>query len=839
MQLEPGHAIGPYHILSTLGSGGMGTVYLAEDRRLDRKVALKFLHPDLAAGDDDPRLLREARAASALNHPNICQVFDVGGGGAAAWIAMEYVEGRPLSDRIPPGGMLPDAVIRIASQLAAALAHAHQRGVLHRDLKPSNVVCGHDGRSKILDFGIASRLPQGVAQELTRTLTAPLAPALEGSLPYMAPEVLRGEPPGPRSDLWSFGVMLYELLTGRRPFPGGNALEVVSGILEGRVAPLPAPVPAPLARIVVRLLAQNPADRYGAAAEVGAALDAIVGHERPAPGRRTAAIAVIAMAAIAIAGYLLWRATHFQPLTASEQRLVSTTAASQRGPSYSPDGAMLALLAPDAAGVPQVRVADLKAGTSIAITSGDVAAGRPRWSPRGDQIVYDLAGQGIWSVSPLGGTPRRILASGFNPNFSADGWRLVYEEVEGLWTAGADGSDLRKVDGTPPLYYGLPRGPAFSPDGSQIAFFHAEAGPNGDLWVLPSEGGTARRLTSDLREGGWPVWRPDGEAIIYSSTRAGSRTLWQVPVDGGEPVALTTGAGEDDQPEISADGRQVAYTNVRNTWDLRVRNLAAGTERSLLQRGVEMQFPIFSPDGSRLVFFGRADYAVAVFTIGADGADLRQLTHGRELNHQPRWGPDGKDVYFFQVHPEQSFRRIPALGGPSVAFRPWEWTTTNGPQFDPTGRFIAFLRQRPLGAPATVPEHVVIHEIATGRERQWTEPHVHPGGWSDDGQSLVGWQHGHMVVICGVADESCRPLTNGTTPVWPPGSGRIYFLRPEDRNAPQELWSIGVDGTGERHEASLGRFRPIDRFVAVSREGLAAWSQIQPGRHEVWTAAVR
>jgi hypothetical protein len=385
----------------------------------------------------------------------------------------------------------------------------------------------------------------------------------------------------------------------------------------------------------------------------------------------------------------------------------------------------------------------------------------------------------------------------------------------------------------------LPRGPAFSPDGSQIAFFQAEYGPNGDLWIIPSEGGKPRRLTSDLREGGWPVWTRDGRAIIYSSARAGSQTLWQVPIDGGKPVPLTTGAGEDNQPEISADGRHVAYTNVRNTWDLRVRDLRAGTERSLLQRGVAMVFPIFSPDGGRLAFFGRADYAVAIFTIGADGSDLRQLTHGRELNHQPRWGHDGKDVYFFQIRPEQSFRRVPALGGPSVAFRSWSWTTENGPHFDPTGRFIAYLRQRPPGAPATVPEHLVIHEVASGHERESPEPHVHPGGWSQDGQSLVGWQHDGSVVICRVRDQSCRTLTKGSAPAWPLGSSRVYFTRPEDGSAPQALWSINVVGTDERYEAEVGLFRPIDRFVSVSPQGLVAWSRFEAGRQEVWTATVR
>jgi eukaryotic-like serine/threonine-protein kinase len=839
MDLEPGQSVGPYVVEALLGRGGMGAVYRARDGRLGRQVALKFLQADGPLAGDDRRLLREARAASALSHPNICQVFDVGGDAGRAWIAMEYVEGRSLADSLPPGGLPPGEVIPIATALAGALAHAHQRGILHRDLKPSNVVCDRDGRPKVLDFGIASRLPHSLAQEITQTGTAPVPPALEGSLAYMAPEILRGELPDERADLWSLGVLLYELLTGTLPFRGRSTLEVASAILEAPVPPLPPHVPAPLARLVMRLLAKARSERFGSAADVGVALEAIAVRDTPSGVRGHALVAVMLVALVGAAGYLLWRANQFAPLVASEHRLISTAEASHRAPSFSPQGDQVALVVPDAEGVPQIRVVDIARGTSIPITSGDLPASRPRWSPRGDEIVYVRQGEGIWSVSPLGGTPRRLLASGTNPNFSADGARLVFEDQRDIWTAAADGSHVVRIDGTPPLYYGLPRGPAFSPDGSQIVYFQAEVGPNGDLWVIPAEGGTASRLTWDLREGGWPVWTPDGRAIIYSSARAGSRTLWQVPAAGGEPVALTTGAGEDDQPDITADGTRVTYTNVRNTWNLRVRDLAAGTERSLLQRGVEMQFPAFSPDGSRIAFFGRADYAVAIFTIAPDGSDLRQLTFGRELNHQPRWGPDGQDIYFFQVSPELSFRRVPALGGPSSAFRPWDWMTMNAPHFDPTGQFIALVRQASVGAQPVGPHQTIVHEVESGRDRDWPEPHFHPTGWSHDSQSLVGWREDGSIVICRVEDVSCRALTKGAHPVWPRGASRVYFARPQNSAAPQDLWSIALDGTDERHEAHMGTFRSIDRYFAVSQGGQAAWANFEAGRHAVWTARVK
>ena len=482
-------------------------------------------------------------------------------------------------------------------------------------------------------------------------------------------------------------------------------------------------------------------------------------------GRRGFAIAAGAVLLAALVVGAAWYVRRFVPLVLSEQRLVSTAETSHRAPSYSPDGSMLAFVAPDAANVLQVWVQNLAQGTTISITSGAASATRPRWSPKGDRIVYAVQGQGIWSTSPLGGTPQRIIERGTNPNFSRDGERLVYEASQGpldgfgRWDerAGSAGAAASLVsDRARARILG---------DGSQIAFFHAELGPNGDLWVVPSGGGAARQLTFDTREGGWPVWTTDGRGIVFSSARAGSRTLWQVPAKGGEPIPLTTGAGEDDQPDLSADGRHVAYTNVRDAWELKVRDLDRGTERWLVQRGTEILFPMFSPDGRRVVLFGRADYAVAIFTIGADGSDLRALTGGRELNHQPRWGHDGKDVYFFQARPELSFRKVSALGGPSTSFHPWDWWTTNAPTFDPTGRFIVYCRNRPIGAPSTVAEHTVIHEVATGQEREWPEPHTHPGGWSPDGL-LQSWDGGTTTPCSSVAWRT------GTAASWLKGPHR-------------------------------------------------------------------
>ena len=194
-----------------------------------------------------------------------------------------------------------------------------------------------------------------------------------------------------------------------------------------------------------------------------------------------------------------------------------------------------------------------------------------------------------------------------------------------------------------------------------------------------------RQLTNDLREGGYPVWTADAR-IIFSSARAGSRTLWQVPAAGGEPEPLTTGAGVDDEADLSRDGQRLVYSNARKSWTLMIANADGGEERELLERRTEIVFPQFSPDGRSIAFFGRNDRAVGIFTIGADSKDLRALTGGTELNHMPRWSHDGAWVYFFQMRPELSFRRVPALGGASEFALPLVWETHNFPQFDPSGR---------------------------------------------------------------------------------------------------------------------------------------------------------
>jgi predicted Ser/Thr protein kinase len=283
-----GESLGPYRVVKKLGAGGMGVVYLAQDERLNRQVALKVL-PDAAANDPDAqrRLLAEARSASQLNHPHICTVYDIGEAAGRTFIAMEYVDGGALSAQIPAEGLAVEVVIRYGLQISEALAHAHERGIIHRDLKSSNIMIQNDGRAKVMDFGLATRAPEALAAEETRSQLAPTdGGVIVGTLHYLAPECLRGDAASMASDVWSLGVVLYEMAAGELPFHGTTAFEVTAAALHQTPPPLPDRIPVTLRAVIERCLSKDPKLRYRSASELRAALEAVQTGAATAPRTR-------------------------------------------------------------------------------------------------------------------------------------------------------------------------------------------------------------------------------------------------------------------------------------------------------------------------------------------------------------------------------------------------------------------------------------------------------------------------------------------------------------------------------------------------------------------------
>ena len=430
---------------------------------------------------------------------------------------------------------------------------------------------------------------------------------------------------------------------------------------------------------------------------------------------------------------------------------------------------MLAFVMDAADGVAQVWVTAVGSGSPVQITSADVPAARPRWSPRGDQILFERQAQGIWSVPALGGTSHRIVEQGASPNFSADGATIVFERGPnqaptatrwGLWLANADGTNVRMVEGVPDKPIWAQRTfPALSPDGQWIAFFRQSAGPTGDLWVARTAGGGARQLTRDEREGGAPSWTSDSQAIIFPSQRRGSRTLWQVSLS-GEAEPVTTGAGADDEPDLSRDGARLVYTNRRDRAALTISDPSNGARTTIVEGPSIQWLPQVSPDGGRIAFFTDVEGDMHLFTMKINGQDLRQLTFGRgQENIHPSWAPDGTSLYYYNrtFAPERvaaSWRRFGVHGeAGALVVDGWKWATHNNAHIDPTGS-TSFTR---ASAPTPATTHTTPLISATCRREPIARlmPHI------------CTWPSGHRILPASPASV--------TTARW-----RSARRRPED-----------------------------------------------------------
>jgi serine/threonine protein kinase/Tol biopolymer transport system component len=840
-----GRTLGHFRITGTIGAGGMGVVYQANDLRLRRTVALKVLPPELA---QDPgrraRLLGEARAAAALQHPNVVTVHEIDHADGLDFIAMEYLEGATLERLITSPGMALDQLLGYGIQIAMALAAAHARGIVHRDLKPANVIVTSQGEVKVLDFGLAKRRPEVKAdpEGVTETGAGPTAEGtVVGTAAYMSPEQAQGRPVDGRSDLFSLGVILFEMATGQRPFVGANLAALLSAILRDAPPPLRAlrpELPPGLDAVVGKALAKDPESRYAGALELARDLERLRRPQneaapRHARGWTATALAVLALVALALVSLRDRRAG----LSAPRLRLLSSFPGSHRAPSLSPDGRLVAYV-DTARGVPQVWVKPVGEGEPVQITTGDAPAGTPRFSPKGDQIVFERRRAGIWSVPPLGGPPRQLVESGSCPNFYPDGERIVFDKGSGLWTVRLDGSDARAVSGVQENLFSfyLRHCAAVSPDGRSLAYFQPERGPNGDLWMIPAAGGEPRRLTHDVTAAGNPVFTRDGRWIVYSSSRSGSRTLWRVPVAGGAPEPVTTGAGEDDEPDVSrADGRLV-YTNSRHAFALMIADVATGERREVLERRQQLNGPVFSPDGLRLAFFAWTDEREQLFVIGSDGSGLRQVTRGEAPSIMPRWSPDGTSLFFFQEEPP-AFCRVAVSGGPvSVLIPGWRWGTVVGAYLDPSGTRLAYTTQR-RGSPLA-PR---VRELATGLERElgpemWIDP------WSPDGAWIAGRSGQDQVLLCPALGGACRAAARGQQPRWSADGSRLFVRRPGRRTFDDpklwamEVWSVALDGSDEHHVTTLEPLHALTTPFDVSVRQEIAWVEFRRGKEELWLA---
>jgi Tol biopolymer transport system component len=692
MALPPGTKLGPYEVIAPLGAGGMGEVYRARDARLRRDVALKVLPVDtLHDVTARVRLLREARFAATLNHPSICTVHEVGESEGHIYITMELIEGVTLAQKITvsDGGLAAENVVRYGAQIAAALAHAHDRHVIHRDLKGSNVVITPDGRVKVLDFGIARRGEAPDENDVTLNMVLTDTGAIVGTPQYLAPEVLRGETADERSDLWALGVLLYEAASGERPFVGATSFELGSAIMNDTPAELPQRVPAGLRAVITKCLAKEPGERYTRASEVRAALEVL---ERGSGGRLSAATAgprgasghgarkwlvaiPVLVTVMLIAAVLLWVPKGPPRLNPDMQtRTVNVPMKGIRYPGLSRDGQWIALPARDDRGVWGLYYMNASGGevrpiavdTSVVVNYADI-------SPDGSQVVYSVSPNFLQSeirlVSVLGGPVHTIinsrggsylLGAGGAPRWSPDGkWIGFIGRANSkvprpaFWKVRPDGSERSQVfaDST-----SSPGSVAFawSPDGKRIVWLRTFGqSPYNEIFVHDLATGRERQLTHDRKFINEVVWTPQDE-ILFSSNRGGALNLWIMRAKGGEAVQVTRGAGPDLGMRVSADGRTLLYLVQQPLESIGWWNVVTG-ENGLTTREPEpfvVQGP--SPDGQRLAVTAYDPDAVVasgkLVVMNRDGGGRRSLVaaeawrSGADRAVACDWSPDGRRI---------------------------------------------------------------------------------------------------------------------------------------------------------------------------------------------------
>jgi serine/threonine protein kinase/Tol biopolymer transport system component len=888
MPLTPGTRVGAYEVISPLGAGGMGEVYRARDRKLDRDVAIKVLPAHLSS---DPEALarfeREAKAVATLSHPNILAIHDFGRDAASgvSYAVTELLEGATLRSRLEDGPLPRTKVVQFGVEIAHGLAAAHARGIVHRDLKPENLFVTSDGRVKILDFGLARPLPPAGNDETNApTALGRTDPGtVLGTVGYMSPEQVKGQAVDHRSDLFSLGSVLYELATGRRPFQRETAAETMTAILREDPPEFTRDgAPAAAIEPVIRhCLEKLPEERFQSARDLAFALQAVSGTTTssarispvttPASGAgwRIRLARLAAAAALIVAAFLAGRA--FGPAASSTTaaplafRQITDDSGVESDPAISPDGVSVAFARMDQ-GKSDIYVQRI-GGRNPIVIAGDPGRSEaaPAFSPDGAWIAFHERGGagGIFVAGATGESARRVTDFGFHPAWSPDGQQLLFctEEITSpagrsstaaLWVVDAKGGAPRK------LFDGDAVEPAWSPSGARIAYWAVDTGQR-DLYTIPSSGGPRTAVTQDAPIDWGPKWSADGRFLYFSSDRGGSMNIWRIAIDQasgavrGGPEPITQGVTTADQATLSQDGSRIVFRSASSAvnpvalpFDPAMER--AGAPRPLLDRTGSLIPSSVSPDGQWLVLANTFERQEDVFVMRTDGSGLRRLTDDHFRDRAPVWSPDGREIAFYSNRADNY--GIWAVRPDGSGLRPITQRSAGNsenllyPAYSPSGDRLLASRLRANETIRIDPRREWGAQQPDTLDMKVTgDSWLVPSAWSPDGRRLVGTvvNTAGSAIGVGVYDletRSARTIAAGPSGfqgfVWLPDSRRVVYV---DSDA-DTLWLADVESDRRKAIATgmklgFGLAASPDRrmlYASIARQQADLWMIELPGR---------
>jgi len=823
-----GHTLTHYHIIEKIGVGGMGDVYRARDDRLGRDVAVKVLPSEFVTDPNrKKRFIQEAKAASALNHPNIITVHEIANDHDLDFIVMEYVAGTTLDQSIGPKGLRLPVALNYATQIAEALAAAHAAGIVHRDLKPGNVMIT-SGLVKLLDFGLA---------KLTESARGSLVPSesqhpeseegrVFGTVAYMSPEQAEGKAVDARSDIFSFGSLLYEMLTGQRPFEGGSKLSTLSAIVHREPKPLceiVVPLPAEVEHLVRRCLRKDRARRWQHMTDLKVAFEDLLeqsesgklGASIPAAPRARGWWLAAAIASIALGFAAAWYVGQSRGGGSVEPVSVLPLTAypgEEDFPSFSPDGTLIAFSwNRDGNKDIYVKVVDA-AAEPHRLTIDPAEDSLPKWSPDGRWIAF-VRGRSLMLISPFGGSERKLASVGsLSIDWTPDAKHLVAtEEDRGggsnkLILVSADTGEITPIDYKPePDKRWSHELIAVSPDGKRIACSRYKVGA-ADLAVIRFGGGMAKRVAAVSPSINGLVWTPDGKELIWAEEAVNNAGLRRIAVDAPEGVLpqRLSGVGEDARHPVFA--RLGFRRGVRMAYSLRVRD-----QRNLLRVDLSAEGkmlggsrpiatttrvnfdPQISPDGSRIVFVSNRSGVYEIWASASDGSNCVKLTKPLGVfPGSPRWSPDGRTIVFDGRDEEGNadIYSVPAEGG-VVRRLTRARSIESRPCFSTDGRWVYFRsdtsgERRYYRMPADGNSH------SAAEWQQVTTSYVVEAFPSADGKYLYfpkGFGEGIFSVPAEGGSEK-EVMAAGKVALWSVSARAIYYV--DTRTRPSTLMRFDI-----------------------------------------------